>query len=75
MRKLTDGKTVVVTTVGQNRDERGTAAVAAERAGVAAESALQFFYEGRVARYTLLAAPAIVGLAILWRRRRKARRA
>ena len=77
VRKVTaDGKTVVVTTVGQNRDERGTAAVAAEKAGVAAESALQFFYEGRTARYTLLAtAPAIVGLAILWRRRRKARRA
>lgn len=77
VRKLTaDGKTVFVTTVGQNRDERGTAAVAAEKAGVAAESALQFFFEGRAARYTLLAtAPAIVGLAIFWRRRRKARRA
>jgi hypothetical protein len=77
VRKLTaDGRIVIVATVGENRNERGATAVAVEKAGVAAESVLQFFYEDRVARYVLmLTAPGIIGAAILWRRRRKARRA
>jgi hypothetical protein len=77
VRKLTaDGETVVVATVGENRNERSATAIASEKAGVAAESMLQFFYEGRAARYVLLAtAPAIIGVAIVWRRRRKERRA
>jgi len=76
VRKLkTDGKTIVVVIVGEKRSERGTAAMASEKAGVAAESVLQFFYEGRAARYVLMVtAPGIIGAAILWRRRMKARR-
>ena len=77
VRKLTaDGKTIVVATVGPNRNERGTAAIASEKAGVAAESILQFFYEGRAARYILLATVlGLIGALIIWRRRRKERRA
>jgi hypothetical protein len=77
VRKLTaGGETVVVATVGENRNERSSAAIATEKAGVAAESMLQFFYERRAARYMLMAtAPAIIGAAILWRRRKKERRA
>jgi hypothetical protein len=77
VRKLTaDGKTIVVATVGENRNERSTAAIATEKAGVAAESILQFFYEGRSASYLLMATAAgIIGAATVWRRRRKERRA
>jgi sugar lactone lactonase YvrE len=77
VRKLTaDGETVVVATVGENRNERSATAIASEKAGIAAESMLQFFYEGRAARYVLMAtAAAIIGVAIVWGRRRKERRA
>lgn len=76
VRKLTtDGKTIVVATVGENRSERGTAAIASEKAGIAAESMLQFFYEGSAAKYILLATVTGLIAAIIWRRRRKERRA
>ena len=77
VRKVTaDGKTVIVATVGQNPNDRSTAALAMEKAGVAAESLLQFFYESRAARYVLtITALALVVATVIWRRRRKERRA
>jgi sugar lactone lactonase YvrE len=76
VRKLTtDGKTIVIATVGENRSERGTAAIASEKAGIAAESMLQFFYDGRAAKYILLATVTGLIAAFIWRRRRKERRA
>jgi hypothetical protein len=76
VRKLSvDGKTSVVATVGENRNERSTVSIATENAGVAAESILQFFYESRAARYLLMVtAPSIIGAVIVWRLRRKERR-
>jgi hypothetical protein len=77
VRKLTaDGRIVEVAVLGEDRKERSAAAIATERAGVAAESLLQFFYESRAARYLLLAATLlIIGAVIILRRSRKERRA
>ena len=77
VRKMTaDGNVSTAATIGANREERSTPAVAVEKAGVLAELSLQFFYEGRVARMVLLLnAPAVFGAVIIWRRRKKERSA
>jgi sugar lactone lactonase YvrE len=74
VRKLSpDGTITAVATVGEDRSQRSTQAVAAERAGIVAESALQFIWEGRATKYALLAIPVFAGVFLIWRRRRKER--
>jgi len=70
------GTLTMVATVGEDRNQRSTQAVAVERAGIAAESALQFVWEGRATKYAVLAvAPVTAGVIFIWRRRRKKRQA
>ena len=68
-----DGTITVVATVGEDRSRRSTGTVAFERAGVTAESALQFVWEGRATKYAIATAPLMVGAFVIWRRRRKVR--
>lgn len=74
VRKLApDGAISVVATLGEDRSQRSAQAVAVERAGIAAESALQFVWEGRATKFALLAIPVFAGVFLIWRRRKKER--
>jgi sugar lactone lactonase YvrE len=74
VRKLSpDGAISVVATLGDDRSQRSVPAVAVERAGIVAESALQFVWEGRATKFALLAIPVLAGVFLIWRRRRKER--
>ena len=72
VRKLSpDGTISAVATIGEDRSQRSTQAVAVERAGVVAESALQFIWEGRATKYALLAMAVFVGIFFIRRHKRK----
>lgn len=72
VRKLApDGTISAVAILGEDRSQRSTQAVAVERAGIAAESALQFIWEGRATKYALLAIPVFAGIFLIWRRRKE----
>ena len=74
VRKLSpDGTISVVATIGEDRSQRSVPAVAVERAGIAAESALQFVWEGRATKYALLAVAVFIGILFLRRHKRKER--
>lgn len=73
VRKLSaDGTVSVVSIIGEDRNSRTTTAVAVERAGIAAESALQFVLEGRATKY-FAGLPLAIAAVLVWRRRRKER--
>jgi sugar lactone lactonase YvrE len=67
-----DGTVAVVAIVGEDRDNRTTTAVAVERAGIAAESALQFVWDGRATKYLMMLL-LIIGTVFVWRWRRRER--
>jgi len=72
VRKLSlDGTISAVATIGEDRSQRSTQAVAVERAGVLAESALQCIWEGRATKYALLAMAVFVGIFFIRRHKRK----
>ncbi len=74
VRKLSpDGAISVVATIGEDRSQRTTQAIALERAGIAAESALQFIWEGRATKYALLALAVFAGIFVIRRYKRKER--
>jgi hypothetical protein len=74
VRKLSpDGTISVVATIGEDRSQRSTQAVAAERAGIAGESALQFIWEGRATKYALLAVVVFAAIFFIRRHKRKER--
>ena len=73
VRKLSaDGTVSVVAIIGEDPNKRTTVAVAVERAGIGAESALQFFWEGRAIKYLVILL-LIIGTVFVWRWRRRER--
>jgi len=74
VRKLSpDGTISAVATIGEDRSQRSTQAVAVERAGIVAESAVQFVWEGRATKYALLAVAVFAGIFFIRRHKRKER--
>ena len=67
-----DGAVAVVAMVGEDRDNRTMTAAAAERAGVAAESALQFVWDGRATKYLVMLL-LLIATVVVWRWRRRKR--
>ena len=75
VRKLSpDGTISAVATIGEDRSKRSTQAVAVERAGIVAESAVQFVWEGRATKYALLAVAVFSGTFLILRYKRKERK-